>query len=34
VFLACSVFIGAGLALIVPRRKIEIVAEPTPVLVE
>ncbi len=34
VFLACSVFIGAGLALIVPRRKIEIVAEPTPVFVE
>ncbi|MCW3051679.1 MAG: major facilitator superfamily 1 [Chthonomonadales bacterium] len=34
VFLACSVFLGAGIALLVPKRKIEQVAEATPVFVE
>ena len=34
VFLACSVFTGSILALIVPKRKLEKVAEPAPVFVE
>ena len=34
VFLACSVFLGAALALMAPRRKIEAVGEVAPVLVE
>ncbi len=34
VFLACSVVVGAGLALVVPKRKIEQAAEASPAFVE
>jgi len=34
VFLACSVFVGSALALVAPKRKLEQVADPTPVFVD